>query len=165
MEYRSRLFVDCSIPPPPPHKGRNSESRYKGRVDARVGLKCNAYREYHVDAHYLFARNKQRREFAALFAEDVNLISLDNMAKVKVGAAAVSRYHQIRSIYPTNNMPNLPDHDYPVKGYFLNVSGYMMLDNLKPSEDQFALEAGSFENQSQYDSVENKEEAEGKCSV
>ena len=58
-------------------------------------------------------------------------------------------------------MPNLPDHDYPVKGYFLNVSGYMMLDNLKPSEDQFALEAGSFENQSQYDSVENREEAEG----
>ena len=70
------------------------------------------------------------------------------MAKVKVGAAEVSRYHQIRSIYPTNNMPNLLDHNFPVPGCFLNVSGYMVLDNLTPLENKATAEE-SFENQSQ----------------
>ena len=108
-----------------------------------------------MDAHYLFARNKHRREFASLFNDDINLISLDDMSKVEVGAPAVSRYHQIRSIFPTNNMSNLPEHDFPVSGYFLNVSGYMMLDNNKPSDDKFTSQVRSFENQSPYDTIES----------
>ena len=49
------------------------------------------------------------------------------MAKVKVGTHAVSRYHQLQRIFPTNDQPNLSDHDFPISGYLLNVSGHMFL--------------------------------------
>ena len=55
--------------------------------------KQNAYREFHPDAHYLFFQNKMRREFGTLLADQVNVISVDDMAKIKVSAQAVSRYH------------------------------------------------------------------------
>lgn len=45
------------------------------------------------------------------------------MAKVKVGAPAVSRYHHIERFFPNDDMPNLNDHDFLVPGYLLNVSG------------------------------------------
>ena len=38
-----------------PNKPHNAAARYKGHIDARVGRKCNSYRESHIDAHYLFA--------------------------------------------------------------------------------------------------------------
>ena len=52
------------------------------------------------------------------------------ICKVKVGAPAVSRYHQIRKIYPSGDTPNLKDHDFPVLQYLLNVSGYMFLESI-----------------------------------
>ena len=78
---------------------------------------------------HLFARNKLRREFAIHHSKDVAMLSVDDMVKIKVGAPAVSRYHQIRSIFMNNDSPNLPDHDLPVPGYLLNVSGYMFLES------------------------------------
>ena len=54
---------------------------------------------------------------------------MDNMAKIKVGAPAVSRYHQIRLIYTSLDMPNLSDHDFPVPNYLLSASGYMFLQS------------------------------------
>lgn len=50
------------------------------------------------------------------------------MAKVKVGAPAVSRYHHIKRFFPNDDMPNLNDHDFLVPRYLLNVSGYMFLE-------------------------------------
>lgn len=50
------------------------------------------------------------------------------MAKVKVGAPAVSCYHHIERFFPNDDMPNLNDHDFLVPGYLLNVSGYMFLE-------------------------------------
>ena len=50
------------------------------------------------------------------------------MAKIKVGALAVSRYHQIRSILPVSDQENLNDHEFPVPGYLLATSGYMLLE-------------------------------------
>ena len=58
-------------------------SSYKGFIKARVGVKDNFYRRFNTDAHYLFARNRYRREFAYLFKVDINLISADDMAKRK----------------------------------------------------------------------------------
>ena len=103
-----------------PNKGFRSSERYKGYIDARVGTKANSYREPHPDAHYLFACNKMRRELASLFNDEISVISIDDMAKVKVGAPAVSRYHQLQRIFPTND---------PVSGYLLNVSGHMFLQS------------------------------------
>lgn len=54
------------------------------------------------------------------------------MNKIKVGALAVSRYHQIQRFFPVDDAPNVPDHDFPVPGYLLIPSGYMRLVK-KPS--------------------------------
>ena len=106
----------------------NASSRYKGHVNARVGGKSNTYQEYHEDAHYLFARNKYRRELASLFHKEIGILSIDNMSKIKVGAPAVSRYHQIKTFLPVNDQPNLSEYDFPVPGYLLGTSRYMFLE-------------------------------------
>ena len=51
------------------------------------------------------------------------------MAKIKVGAPAAIRYHQVKCLFLENDTPNLNDHDFPIPGYLLNVSGYMFLEN------------------------------------
>ena len=81
-----------------------------------MGTKSNQYREFYLDSHYLFSRNKQRKEFCLLFKDDSCILSMDDMAKIKVGAPAVSQY-QLRRMYPTADMPNFHDHDYPVTNY------------------------------------------------
>lgn len=106
-----------------------ASNRYKGFVKAKVGRKQNSYREPHQDAHYLFARNKSRREYASLHSKEIVMVSADDMAKIKVEAPAVSRYHQIRRVFMKNQEPSLSDHDFPYKGYLLNVSGYMALQS------------------------------------
>ena len=116
-----------------PNKHFKAQARYKGYIDARVGVKSNSYREYHQDAHYLFARNKYRRELASLFSKEIGILSIDDMSKIKVGAPAVSRYHQVKTYFPVNDQPNLKDHDFPVPGYLLGTSGYMFLE---PTTDQ-----------------------------
>ena len=60
------------------------------------------------------------------------------MNKVKVGALAVSRYHQIERFFPVDDSPNVPDHDFPVPGYLLIPSGYMRL--LKNASDSECIE-------------------------
>ena len=73
-----------------PNKSHNAAARYKDHIDARVETKCNSYRESHIDAHYLFARNKFRREFVSMFPRSASILSTDDMAKIKVGPPAVS---------------------------------------------------------------------------
>ena len=79
-----------------PDKRHKASNKYKGFVNAKVGRKQNSYREPHQDAHYLFARNKLQHRFSSLHSKDILMVSADYMAKIKVGAPAVSRYHQIR---------------------------------------------------------------------
>ena len=54
---------------------------------------------------------------------------MDDMAKIKVGAPAVSRYHQLRRFYSQSHMLNYADNDFPVRNYLLSASGYMILDD------------------------------------
>ena len=71
-----------------------------------------------------------RREFAIHHFKNAAMLSVYDMAKIKVGAQAVSQYHQIRSmLFMNNDSPNLPDHDFPVVGYLLNISNYMFLES------------------------------------
>ena len=56
------------------------------------------------------------------------------MAKVKVGPPAVSRYHQVKCFLMSNDSSNLPDHDFPVPGYLLNVFRYMFLESKKNND-------------------------------
>ena len=71
----------------------------------------------------------------ALYPSDVAILSIDDMAKVKVGPLSVSRYHQVKRFYMNNDSPNLPDHDFPVPDYLLNVSRYIFLES-KENSDQ-----------------------------
>ena len=64
-----------------------------------------------------------RRELGTLFSDNVTTSSVDEMAKIKVGAPAVSRYHL--------KVPNFDDHDFPVPGYLLSVSGHMFSTLMK----------------------------------
>ena len=146
----------------PPNSGNIASKRYKSYIDARVGSKLNSYREPHEDAHYIFARNKYRREFASMFNKSVCKLSKDDMAKVKVGPPAVSRYHQIRRYFLGADTPNMPHHDFPIPGYLLNVSGYMMLEKEKPkidqSEDTMNIENSSVHDNNQINDQKNSEE-------
>ena len=47
------------------------------------------------------------------------------MAKIKVGAPTVSRYHQVKSILPVNDLENLNDHNFHIPRYLVARSGYM----------------------------------------
>lgn len=64
-----------------------------------------------------------------MFSKEIAVLSCNDMNKVKVGAAAVSRYHQLSHYFELGDSPNLLDHDFPVPGYLLIPSGYMLLEN------------------------------------
>ena len=69
------------------------------------------------------------------------------MAKVKVGVPAVSRYHQINRTFPEKYEPVLNDHDFPVPGYLISISGHTFLqdeekiDVLYDESNSYAAEA------------------------
>ena len=77
----------------------------------------------------MFARNKIRRELGTLLSDKISVVSLDDMSKVKVGVPAVSRYHQINRTFPEKDKPVLNDHDFPVPGYLISVSGHIFLQD------------------------------------
>ena len=54
---------------------------------------------------------------------------MDDMAKIKVGLRAVSRYHQLKRTFATNDQPDFSNHDFPIPGYLLSPSGYMFLEH------------------------------------
>ena len=81
-----------------------------------------------MDAQYLIARNKIGREPTSLFGNEIQVLSIDDTAKIKVGAPALPRYHQIRSILTVCDQENLNDHDFPVPGYLIAISIYMFLE-------------------------------------
>ena len=52
-----------------------------------------------------------------------------DMAKVKVGVPAISRYHQIKHFFPEKDGPVLNDHDFPMPSYLISVSKHMFLQD------------------------------------
>ncbi|XP_064619462.1 uncharacterized protein LOC135482911, partial [Lineus longissimus] len=67
--------------------------------------------------------------YAARWALESSILSSDDKNKVNVGTLAVSRYIQIRKIFPTSDRPNYHDHDFPEPNSKLNPSGYLMLSS------------------------------------
>lgn len=112
----------------PPRRGTIASSRYKGLVTARVPGKRNQYCEFHKDQHYLFSQVAYRREFSVMFENECAIFSCDDMNKVKVGALAVSRYHQIQQFFLVEDALNVPNHDFPVPVYLLIPYEYMRLE-------------------------------------
>ena len=97
----------------PFRKDNHAAVRYKGIINATIPKKDNTGRKYKGDSHFILSHIKLRREFAEYFKEETTIVSTDNMNKIRYGASAVSRHHQIRKIYMENDAPQLSDHDFP----------------------------------------------------
>ena len=69
---------------------------------------------------------------------DACILSMDDMAKIKVGAPAVSRY-QVRRRFASTSMLNLRDHDLPVPNYLSSVSRYMYLEQMNDESHESDL--------------------------
>ena len=65
------------------------------------------------------------RELGTLLSDKISVVSVDDMAKVKVDASN----HQINHIFPEKDDPVLNDHDFPVPDYLNSVSGQMFLQD------------------------------------
>ena len=64
---------------------------------------------------------------------------MDDMAQIKVGAPAVSRYHQVQRLFASTSMLNLSDHDLPVPNYLSSVSRYMYLEQMNDESHESDL--------------------------
>lgn len=116
-----------------PRKKPANSKRYVGVVDARVPRKRNDDRHYHLDSHFCNAQVAYVREFCAQH-DDECVLSYDNKNKVNVGTLAVSRYHQISRFFPTSDMPNYPDLDFPYRPAKIVPSGYMVLTSQRTGD-------------------------------
>ena len=112
----------------PVRKGTFAAEQYKSVIDAAVPCKDNSLRKDNVNAHYLSSRVKLRREFCAHFKEECTILSADSMNKIRYGTLAVSRYHQIRRIFLSNDTPKYLDHDFPLP-YKTIPDGIMILSD------------------------------------
>ena len=95
----------------PARKGTFAAESYKSIIDATVPCKDNSLRKDNINAHYLSCRVKLRREFCTNFTEECTILSADSMNKIRYGTLAVSRYHQIRRIFMSDDKPKYLDHD------------------------------------------------------
>jgi hypothetical protein len=75
-------------------------------------------------------------EFAAKYKDECVAISCDNKNKVHIGTLAVSRYHQVKKLYPCNDRPNYKDHDFPLPGYLITPCGYLQLQHTDADQDK-----------------------------
>ena len=71
-----------------------------------------------------------RISIASLLATNLSSSSTDDVTKGKLVPPAASRYHQIRRYFLGTHTPNMPDHDFPIPEYLLNVAGYIYPNTL-----------------------------------
>ena len=109
----------------PPTSNTDSAKYYKHLFPCKPPPKKNNLRLSNEDGHFANAESLTNGEF---FERHSQLsLSLDNMNKIKVGALAVSRYHQIGRMYLAEHAPNYEDHDFPTPGYSIVCSGVQVL--------------------------------------
>lgn len=71
-----------------PNKHLTAAGRYRALINARVWTKENFYREFHADVLLLFTPSKICKQLGTLLSDEISLVSVDDMVKVKVGAPA-----------------------------------------------------------------------------
>ncbi|XP_065905841.1 uncharacterized protein [Dysidea avara] len=101
-------------------------SRHKDCLDVRVGVKCCDISKASTNAHEYFAMASVIRQMCAEFPDEAIIFSCDSKAKIHIGGQAVSRYHQIRTFFPNDDMPHYCDHDFPVPGYLIEPDGFLL---------------------------------------
>ena len=120
----------------PARENSRDAARHKDALDIRVGTKTCDISKENINAHEYFATVANIKQMASVYPEECLLFSCDSKAKLHIGGQAVSRYHQIRTFFQTDDMPHYADHDFPVPGYLIEPDGYLML-KFKESEPQF----------------------------
>ena len=112
----------------PPRKETLKASRYHSVVNVRVPGKRNDKHGDHKDSHFCLAQMGYIKEFSAQFQQETALISCDNKNKINAGSLAVSRYHQLKRLFPVSDGPRYLDHDFPVRNAKITPSGYLVLE-------------------------------------
>ncbi|PIK35465.1 hypothetical protein BSL78_27713 [Apostichopus japonicus] len=119
----------------PRHSYLSTAAKYAQTVGAKVASKANNVRTESDKNHFFAARLKYRMEFMTQFHQNYVAVSFDTMNKIHIGTLAVSRYHQLQKVFPVRDMPNYPDHDFPLgNGYKVTPVGYMKLEPKTPIE-------------------------------
>jgi len=59
-----------------------------------------------TNTHEYFALASVIHQMCAEFPDEAVIFSCDSKAKIHIGSQAVSRYHQIRTFFPNDNMPH-----------------------------------------------------------
>ena len=112
----------------PPHEKHCNAKRFKGLVDAKVPPKRNDLNpKEHGDTHYCRASVSIAMQLGACYPEEVILMSSDNKMKISIGIPAVSRRVKIRRFFKTDDQPNFPDHDFPIRDSKIVPAGYKRL--------------------------------------
>ena len=101
---------------------------YKSLIDAKPGSIRNDLRAYNVDAHPANSTIALRSELCALHDQETLSVSLDTSNSLKVGPLATNRRHKTFLFFMAGVEPLVEDHDFPKKGYHIDVSGVLILD-------------------------------------
>ena len=80
-------------------------------------------------AHNYFATASNVREMYAKYPKETMLLSCDSNVKIHIGGQAVSRYHQVRTFFPVDDMPHYGDHDFHIPNYLIKPDGYLLLQS------------------------------------
>jgi hypothetical protein len=111
-----------------PNKKTRNSKRFQGKVKARVARKKNDDPGVdHADLHFTCAQVKYNNELFEMFPEETTRLSCDDKNKILTGVPAVSRYHQIRRIFPEEDTINYPQHDFPDSQSKITPSGYLIM--------------------------------------
>jgi hypothetical protein len=91
----------------PPVANRTNAFRYKGHVAFKMGSKRNDRRDDKSgNAQFASSDVRVTSEMFAMHADDTVMLCTDTMNKLKVGAMAVSRFHQIQHFFLQGQNPN-----------------------------------------------------------
>ena len=110
----ARMFVA-------PSKGTYAATNYVGAVDARVANKRNNASTCDHNTHWARVQVKLLMEFQA-FHQQLNC-SGDDMNVIQVGRPAVSRYHNTRKFYMTDEGVDYEVHDWPTAASWVSSWG------------------------------------------
>ena len=114
----------------PDRRFRASQS-YRGCVDAKANPpKRTGVVRHNANDHFYSARTKYVMEFATQFSNAASVYSVDNKNKLRIGddISAVDRRCQNNRIFPVNDQPILPDHDFHSSALYVQIPGYLHID-------------------------------------
>lgn len=80
-------------------------------------------------AHEYFTTVSIIRQMCSTYPDECAVFSCDSKANIHIGGQAVSRYHQLRSFFPSDDTPHYADLDFAIPGYLIEPDGYLLLQS------------------------------------